>query len=389
MTIQLAERMRALAPYLFAALDRKKEKLVARGVDVISLTIGDPDLPTPQEIVRAGQAALEDPANHRYPAYAGSAAFRREAAAWMQRRFGVALDPDEEIAALIGTKEGIAHLAFALIDPGTVALCPEPGYPVYALAARLAGGEAHVLPLRAEHGFLPRLDEIPAAVAQRARLLWINYPNNPTGAGAPVEFFEEAVAFARRHGLLLCADCAYSELAFDGYRAPSVLELEGAREVTVEFHSMSKTYNMTGWRVGFVAGCRQAVGALARLKSNLDSGVFGAVQQAAVAAMRLDPQHLDALCATYQRRRDVLVEGLRRAGYDPPLPKATFYVWMPVPGGDDAAFAARLMDEAGVMVTPGSGFGAAGSGYVRMTLTASEQRLAEAVERIGRAGVGG
>jgi LL-diaminopimelate aminotransferase len=381
--------MQELAPYLFAELDRKKAEAQARGVDVISFTIGDPDLPTPAEIVEAGQAALADPQNHRYPAYAGSPAFKQAAALWMQRRFDVDLDPDREIVALIGTKEGIGHLPFALVNPGDVVLCPEPGYPVYAGATRLAGGEAHPLPLTAERSFLPDLEGIPKDIRKRAKALWINYPNNPTGAVAPEEFLKKAVAFAKEHDLILCADCAYSEIGFDGYRPPSVLELPGARDVAVEFHSLSKTYNMTGWRVGFIAGRPDIVGALGTLKSNLDTGVFGAVQAAGIAAMRLWPRHLPDLNRIYQRRRDLLVAGLKQAGYSPPTPRATFYIWMPVPGGDDQAFATRLIETAGVIVTPGSGFGPSGKGYVRLCLTMDEDRLQEAVTRIEKAGVSG
>jgi LL-diaminopimelate aminotransferase len=385
---KLAGRMQKLAPYLFAQLDRKKAEAQARGVDVISFTVGDPDLPTPPEIVEAAQAALANPQNHRYPDYAGAKAFREAAAGWMKRRFEVNLDPDREIVALIGTKEGIGHLPFTLVDPGDVVLCPEPGYPVYAIATRLAGGEAHPLPLTAEQSFLPDLDGIPAEVCKRAKALWINYPNNPTGATAPQEFFEKAVAFAHEHQLVLCVDCAYSEIAFDTYRPPSVLELPGARDVTVEFHSLSKTYNMTGWRVGFIAGQPDVVKALGDLKSNLDSGVFGAVQDAGIAAMKLWPKHLPDLMKIYKRRRDLLVEGLQKAGYSPPTPRATFYIWMPVPGGDDQEFATRLIETAGVIVTPGSGFGPSGKGYVRLCLTVDEGRLREAILRIEKAGIG-
>jgi LL-diaminopimelate aminotransferase len=389
MKARLSGRMQKLAPYLFAELDRKRQEAQERGVDVISLTVGDPDLPTPPEIVEAGQKALTNPRNHRYPAYAGSPEFRQAAASWMQRRFGVDLDPDREVVALIGTKEGIGHLPFALVDPGDAVLCPEPGYPVYATATRLAGGEVHPLPLLAERSFLPDQDGVPPQVRKRAKALWINYPNNPTGATAPEEFLEKAVEFAEECRLILCVDCAYSEIAFDAYRPPSVLEIPGAREVAVEFHSLSKTYNMTGWRVGFIAGQPDVVGALGTLKSNLDSGVFGAVQDAGIAAMRLWPRHLPELIRVYQRRRDLLVGGLKRAGYSPSTPRAAFYIWMPVPGGDDRAFANRLIETAGVIVTPGSGFGPSGAGYVRLCLTVDEGRLQEAVLRMEKAGVGG
>ena len=387
MSIKLANRMGELAPYLFAELDRKKVQAQARGMDVISLTIGDPDLPTPPEIVRAGQAAMADPKNHRYPDYAGSKAFRSAAALWMKRRFGVELDPDSEVVALIGSKEGIAHLPMALVNPGEVVLCPEPGYPVYATLTRMVGGQVHDMPLLAENGFLPDLEAIPAAVVQRTKALWINYPNNPTAALAPQAFLEKAVAFAQKNQCVLCVDAAYSEMAFDNLRVPSILEIPGARDVAIEFHSLSKTYNMTGWRVGFAVGNREVVGALGRLKNNLDSGVFTAVQEAAIAAMALWPGHLPELLGTYRKRRDVLCDALEKAGYQPYRPQATFYVWMPVPSGDDVGFASRLIEQAGVMVTPGSGFGPSGKGYVRFALTAPEIRLAEAVERIRKAGV--
>ncbi len=387
MSIKLANRMGELAPYLFAELDRKKTQALARGMDVISLTIGDPDLPTPPEIVRAGQAAMADPKNHRYPDYNGSKAFRSAAAKWMQRRFGVELDADSEVVALIGSKEGIAHLPMALVNPGEVVLCPEPGYPVYATLTRMVGGEAFNMPLTAANDFLPDLEAIPQEVRGRTKALWINYPNNPTAAIAPRAFLEKAVAFAKEHECVLCVDAAYSEMAYDNHRVLSILEIPGAREVAIEFHSLSKTFNMTGWRVGFAAGNREVVSALGRLKNNLDSGVFTAVQDAGIAAMQLWPNHLPALLSTYQKRRDVLCDALEKAGYRPYRPRATFYVWMPVPSGDDVAFAGRLIEQAGVMVTPGSGFGPSGKGYVRFALTAPEDRLAEAVERISKAGV--
>jgi LL-diaminopimelate aminotransferase len=389
MNITRAKRMEELAPYLFADLDRKKKEALDRGVDVISLTIGDPDLPTPQEIVTAGQQALTLPVNHRYPDYAGSAAFRSEAARWMKRRFDVDVDADREVAALIGSKEGIAHLPFVYVDPGDVVLCPEPGYPVYDIATRLAGGEVYHLPLVADNAFLPDLDAIPGDVARRAKILWINYPNNPTGAVAPLEFYQQAVAFAQRHNCLLGVDAAYSEIGFDAYRAPSIFEVQGAREVAIEFHSLSKSFNMTGWRVGFAVGAQNLVGPLADLKSNLDSGIFTAVQDAGIAALQLWPNNLPDLLETYRRRRDCLVSSLQKAGYQASSPQATFYVWMPVPGGDDVRFAAEMIEKVGVLVTPGSGFGPSGKGYVRFSLTVDEDRLEEAVARIEKVGPAG
>ncbi len=384
MSVRLAGRMQKLAPYLFAELDRKKREAQARGLDVISLTIGDPDLPTPAAIVEEGQRALADPANHRYPAYAGGMPFRNAAARWLKRRYGVDLDAEKEIVALIGTKEGIFHLPFVLMDPGDVALVPDPGYPVYSIATRLIGGEVHWLPLREENGFLPDLSSIPGEVLAKARVLWVNYPNNPTAAVADEGFFRRAVGFCREHGLILAVDSAYSEIAFDDYRAPSALQLPGAKEVTIEFHSLSKTYSMCGWRVGFAAGNAEVVSALARLKSNMDSGVFGAIQQAARAAMETWPGHLSEVVDVYRRRRDALVEELRRGGLNPPNPRATFYVWLKVPGGDDQAFAGALVEKTGVLVAPGSGFGPSGKGFVRLALTAPEDRLREAGRRMAK-----
>ncbi|MBW2700702.1 MAG: LL-diaminopimelate aminotransferase [Deltaproteobacteria bacterium] len=380
--MKLAKRIAQLPAYLFADLDKKKQAAIARGMDVISLSIGDPDLPTPELIVRAAEKAVADPANHSYPAYAGSKAFREACAKWMERRFGHRFDADKEVLGLIGSKEGIAHLPLALVDPGDVVLCPQPGYPVYAIATRLVGGEVFEMPLLAKNGFLPDLDAIPTEVADKAKLLWINYPNNPTGAVAGLDFFERVVDFCRAHDIVLCSDNAYSEMCFDDYRAPSVFDVPGAREVAIEFHSMSKTYNMTGWRVGFLAGRADVVEPFRDLKSNLDSGPFSAVQVAAMEAMARGEALVPDLCEIYKGRRDVLVAGLRRAGFEPFVPQATFYVWMPVPGGDDQAFAGRLVDELGVIVTPGSGFGSAGAGYVRFSLTVDEARLEEAVKRI-------
>ena len=380
--MKIAKRIAQLPAYLFAELDKKKQAAIARGMDVISLSIGDPDLPTPELIVRAAEKAVADPANHSYPAYAGSKAFREACAKWMERRFGHRFDADKEVLGLIGSKEGIAHLPLALVDPGDVVLCPQPGYPVYAIATRLVGGEVFEMPLLAKNGFLPDLDAIPTEVADKAKLLWINYPNNPTGAVAGLDFFERVVDFCRAHDIVLCSDNAYSEICFDDYRAPSVFDVPGAREVAIEFHSMSKTYNMTGWRVGFLAGRADVVEPFRDLKSNLDSGPFSAVQVTAMEAMARGEALVPDLCKIYKGRRDVLVAGLRRAGFDPFVPQATFYVWMPVPGGDDQAFAGRLVDELGVIVTPGSGFGPAGAGYVRFSLTVDEARLEEAVKRI-------
>ncbi len=383
MTFQPSEKLKKLPPYLFVELDRKKAEVMARGVDVIDLGIGDPDLPTPDFIVESMVHAVRDPKNHRYPSSKGSARFRQAAADWCRRRFGLALDPDQEVVSLIGSKEGIGHFPIAFVDPGDVVLVPTPAYPVYHIGTLFAGGETHFLPLLRENAFLPDLDSIPSGVLKRARVLWINYPNNPTAAVAPSEFFERAVAFAREHGLILCHDAAYSEMTYDGYTAPSILETPGARDVAIEFHSLSKTFNMTGWRIGFAVGNPELVAGLARAKSNLDSGQFGAVQDAAVAALESDQSAIREMRAIYTRRRDVLVKGLRALGIDAPSPKATFYVWTPVPTGHtSASFSSLLLEEAGIVCTPGNGFGDPGEGYVRMALTVSEGRLEETLSRM-------
>ncbi len=385
--MRFAARMNSIPPYLFAELDRRKREVESRGKEVISFTMGDPDLPTPGPIVEAARRAVADPANHRYPPYAGTLDFRRAAARWMQRRFGVGLDAESELLALIGTKEGIAHISLAALDEGDVALCPDPAYPVYAVSARLAGAEVFTLPLRAGRGFLPDLAAVPGEVLSRARLLWLCYPNNPTGAAASLDHLRQAVEFARKHDLLLCHDAAYSEIVLEGEPSPSVLQIDGSRECAVEFHSLSKTYNMTGWRVGFVAGCREAVKKLGDLKSNLDSSLFGAVQQAGITAMEGWPEHLGPLLDVYRQRRDKLCAGLEGLGFEVNRPRATFYLWLPVPGGDDVEFAGRLVEQAGVLVTPGSGFGEGGRGYVRFALT--QPKVQQALERLRAAGVRG
>lgn len=381
-----SQRVRRIGAYLFADLDRKQEELLGRGVDVISLSTGDPDIPTPAHIVHAMEEAARDPRTHRYPPYRGTAEFRRAAATWFARRFAVELDPDREVLALIGSKEGLAHLPWAIMNPGEVALVPDPGYPVYRSSTIMAEGEPVMVPLRAECGFLPDLERIPPDTLRRARILFLNYPNNPTGATADREFFAHAVAFARRHRLLLVHDNAYSEITYDGYRAPSVLEIPGAKDVAIELHSLSKSFNMTGWRVGFAAGNAEAVAALGTLKTNVDSGVFTAVQHAAVAAL-LGPQDVLApTLAAYRARRDRIVAGLRAVGWAPPLPKATLYIWMPTPKGmPSAVFAGDVLEKTGVVITPGAGYGPMGEGYVRLSLTTPDDRIDEALARIRRA----
>jgi LL-diaminopimelate aminotransferase len=379
--VRIARRIESLPPYLFAELDRKLAAKRAEGVDVISLGVGDPDLPTPPHVVEAMREAVGDPETHRYPSYVGSPAFRRAVAAWYRRRFGVELDPETQVMALIGSKEGIGHIAFAFLDPGDEALVPDPGYPVYGVSARLAGATPVPLPMPAERGFLPDLEAAP--VSARTKVLWLNFPSNPTAAVAGPETFAEAVAFAREHDLLLLHDAAYSEITFDGYVAPSVLQVPGAEEVAVEFGSASKLWNMTGWRIGWAVGSAEALRALAVVKTNLDSGQFTAIQRAAIAALEGPPEHLEALRETYRRRRDLLVGTLNRLGWSLEPPRGSCYVWVPVPEGETSVgFADRLLDAAGIFVAPGSGYGERGEGYVRFSLTVPDDRLAEAMDRL-------
>jgi LL-diaminopimelate aminotransferase len=382
--VRVARRVRDLPPYLFAELDRKIEEKRAAGTDVISLGVGDPDLPTPRHVVEALQAAAEDPSTHQYPSYYGLPELRRAVAAWYRRRFDVELDPETEVQPLIGSKEGIAHLAWAFVDPGDEALVPDPGYPVYDIGTRLAGGTAVPLPHTAQTGFRPDLGA--ARPTGRVRLMWLGFPSNPTAAVAELPVFQEAVDFARDHGLLLAHDLAYSEITFDGFIAPSVLQVPGANEVSIEFGSASKIFNMTGWRVGWAVGNPEAIRALATVKTNIDSGIFNAVQRATVAGLEGPMDHLPPLLETYRRRRDVLVDALNDLGWDLKPPLGSFYVWFPTRDGFSSAdFAELLLDRAGVVVAPGAGYGRLGEGYVRASLTVPDDRLEEAVERIRRA----
>ena len=378
-----AERLTRLPPYLFAEMDRMKLDAIRRGVDIVNLGIGDPDLPTPSHIVARLQEAAADPRNHQYPSYEGLAEFTKAVAAWYARRFGVSLDPKTEVLSLIGSKEGIGHLPLAFVNPGDVVLVPDPGYPVYQAGTILAGGIPYPLPLRQENRFLPDLTAIPRDVLRKAKVLFLNYPNNPTAAVADGTFFEEAVEFARRHHLILCHDAAYSEIAFDGYLPGSVLAVEGAREVAIEYHSLSKTYNMTGWRIGCAVGSSAILAGLGQVKTNLDSGIFQAVQHAAIAALSGPQECVAQMRKIYQERRDVLVEGLRGLGLDVESPRASFYVWWRVPRGyTSTEFTALLLSRAGIVTTPGVGFGTAGEGFVRAALTVDLRRIHEAVRRL-------
>ncbi len=375
-----AQRIEHLPPYLFARIDEMKAKKRAEGVDVIDLGVGDPDLATPPHIVDALIEAAKNPDNHHYPSYLGMAAYRQAVAGWYKRRFGVDLDPDSQVISLMGSKDGVAHIPEALVGPGDYVLVPSPGYPVYSTGALFAEGKTYEMPLTKENGFLPDLDAIPKDVAGKAKLMWINYPNNPTSAIAPPSFYQEVVEFAREHDIVVVSDNAYSEISFDGYRAPSFLETDGAEEVGIEMHSLSKTYNMTGWRIGMAVGNAEVIRGLGIVKTNIDSGVFNPVQYAAIAALEGPQDCVAEACSIYQERRDVLVSGLKKLGFDVTTPRATFYVWMSVP--DSISFAARMLDETGIVVTPGVGFGRAGEGYVRFAITRSVDRIQEAVARM-------
>lgn len=384
--IKFAERIEKLPPYLFAAIDAKKAEVQARGVDVIDLGVGDPDMPTPAHIVASLQKAAAKKENHRYPSYVGMPSFRQAATDWFARRFGVDFDPASEVVSLIGSKEGIAHMPLAFVDPGDYVLVPDPGYPVYAIATSFAGGIPYKMPLTAANGFLPDYDAIPAEVAEKAKLLFINYPNNPTGAVADEAFFLKTIEFAARHNIIVCHDAAYTEIAYDGYRPLSFLEVPGAREVGLEFHSLSKTYNMTGWRIGFAIGNPELVAGLGKVKTNIDSGAFQAIQEAAITALSADQQCVREMCEIYRSRRDLMVSFLTRAGFRLKSPQATFYLWIDNPAGmTSAEVSAMFLEKSGVVVTPGNGFGDAGEGYFRISLTVPEARLNEAGERIVKA----
>ena len=381
---EIADRLKKLPPYLFAEIDRKKKAAIAAGRDVINLGVGDPDTPTPEFVIEALARAARDPATHQYAFDNGDPGLRESIAKWFERRYGVKLDPDAEIYPTIGSKEAIGHLPLAFVNPGDVVLIPEPGYPPYRSGTIFCGGEPFTLPLLEENGFLPDLKSVPADVRRRAKVLWLNFPNSPTGVLATKEFFEEAAAFCRDSGIVLAQDAAYAEMVFEG-RSLSVLEVEGAREVAIEFHSFSKTFNMTGWRVGWAAGSAELVGALGRVKTNLDSGIFTSIQRAAAAALERYDEVNRRMTELYRRRRDVFCSGLSKNGWKLRVPDATFYVWFHAPEGwTSERTVTRFLEEADIVTTPGNGFGKAGEGYVRAALTVGEDRLAEAVERIGK-----
>jgi LL-diaminopimelate aminotransferase len=382
--IEPADRIKRLPPYLFKEIDRQRDEVAARGVDIIDLGVGDPDRPTPDHIVAAGQRAMAQPRHHRYPTYSGMETFRETAAAWFETRFGVPLGLDR-VVTLIGSKEGVAHFPLAYVNPGDLVLATSPAYPVFATAAMFCGGEVHFVPLTREHDFLPDLEAIPEDLAARAKIIYVNYPNNPTGAAADLCFFERLVDYCRRHQIILMHDAAYSEMWLDDFVPPSVLEVPGAMDLAIEFHSLSKTYNMTGWRLGFAVGNADLVGNLGRVKSQIDSGAFEAVQMAGIEALTGDQSGVAEMRRIYRRRRDIMVAGLKDLGLDVDPPRATFYLWAPVPSGfTSARFASLLLTEAGLVCTPGNGFGDPGEGYVRFALCVPEHRLQEAVDRLGK-----
>ena len=382
MTVEWAKRIKELPPYLFAEIDAKKQEMKAKGVDIIDLGIGDPDIPTPPNIIDALKKAAEDPSNHRYPSYEGMLSFREAAANWYKERFGVKVDPKTEVVTLIGSKEGIAHTPLAFVNPGDVVLVPDPGYPVYSVAASFAGAVSYQMPLLKENDFLPDLDAIPEEIRKKAKLMFINYPNNPTSAVTEKDFFEEVVDFASRHNILVCHDAAYTEVAFDGFSPPSFLEVDGAGDVGMEFHSLSKTFNMTGWRLGFAAGNRRAISGLGKVKTNIDSGVFQAVQCAGIEGLKNYSLGMADRRKIYEERRNIFCSGLDEVGIKYITPRATFYVWFEVPDGlSSKDFTSKLLTEAGIVVTPGNGFGKCGEGYIRVSITIGTERLAEAVER--------
>ena len=380
-----AKRLTQLPPYLYVQIRKKVREAQERGVDVISLGVGDPDQPTPAHVIDALSKAANDPKNHQYPTgeEKGMPAFRKAVAAWYERRFGVTLDPETEVLALIGSKEGNHHLALAVLDPGDTAIVPDPGYPAYLASAVFAGATVERVPLRPENKFLLDFDDVPADLAKRTKMIWLSYPNNPTTAVATPDFWQRAVDFCKRNDIVLVSDNPYSEISFDGYRAPSALQAKGAKDVTVEFNSLSKPYNMTGWRIGMAVGNKDLIAAIDQVKENTDSGQFNAVQYAAIAALEGPQDIVQRNIAVYKRRRDLVIETLREIGLEVEPPKATFYLWAPTPKGvGSIEFAGRLLDLCGVSVTPGIGYGSLGEGFFRMSLSTPDARLEEAMTRI-------
>ncbi len=381
--MKFARRIEQLPPYLFVEISRKIAQKRAEGIDVVTFAIGDPDIPTPSHILDRLQEASQDPPNHRYPESEGLPELRRAVAQWYEERFGVTLDPDKEILPLIGAKEGIGHAALCFIDPGDVALVPDPGYPVYSVGTMFAGGECHWMPLVEENQWLPDLKAIPSEVADKAKAMWLNYPNNPTGAIAGEDFFEEVVDFAKRHDVPVLHDAPYTEVAYDDYRPMSFLQAPGAKDVGIEFHSLSKSYNMTGWRIGMAVGNAEMINALMRVKSNLDSGIPQAIQHAAIEALQGPQDCIQEHNRIYQRRRDKVVATLRQIGLEVSVPRASLYVWAKLPPGwKSGAFSALLIEEKAIVVTPGAGYGRYGEGYIRLSLTIADEQMEKGLARL-------
>ena len=382
-----SNRLTKVPPYLFEEIDRKKKEAIAKGVDIINLGIGDPDQPTPDYIIESMKVAVSDSSTHDYPSSSGEQSYREAVAKWYKNRFNVNVDSNTEVTGLIGSKEGLAHLSLAYIDEGDIALIPSPSYPVYKMWTMMSGGTPYLLPLAANNDYLPELSTIPTDIAKKAKLLYLNYPNNPTGAIASKVFLKNAVEFAKAYDLIIVYDNAYCDMTFDGYQAPSILEIEGAKDVAIEFCSLSKSYNMTGWRIAMAVGNPAIIKALRVIKSNADSGQFKAVQQAAISALE-NTKSIKDLNAMYTKRRDTLLSGLNSLGWKLEAPKATFYFWIPIPSGETStSFAAKLLEECGIVTVPGSGYGETGEGYIRMAITVSETRLAEAVQRMKENGI--
>ena len=386
--ISPAKRLQALPPYVFARLDELKARAREQGLDLIDLGMGNPDGPAPQAAIEAAISALRDPSIHGYPPFEGTASFRRAIATWYNRRYGVHLNPDSEALPLLGSKEGLTHLALAYLDPGDLVLVPTPAYPAHFRGPLIAGARVHSLILKPENDWVIDITAIPEKVAQEAKILYFNYPSSPTGATAPREFFEEIVAFARHYQILLVHDLCYAELAFDGYQPTSLLEIPGAKDIGVEFHTLSKTYNMAGWRIGFVVGNQDIIQGLRTLKTNLDYGIFSALQTAAETALQLPDSYVNQVQERYRTRRDFLIKGLAELGWDIPKPQATMYLWVPCPVGVSSTdFALSVLQETGVVLTPGNAFGVGGEGYVRVSLIAECDRLEEVLQRFKAANI--
>jgi LL-diaminopimelate aminotransferase len=388
MEIKGAERLQHLPVYLFDALDSAKAELVAKGVDVIDLGVGDPDRPTPSYVIDALKKAVDNPANLHYPSFKGLPVFRQAVAHWYKENFNVLLDPDTEVLSAIGSKRAMADMPLAFINPGEVLLLPDPCYPAYIPGAIMAGGEVAFMPLKEENGFMPDLDAIPEEMCKKAKLMYLNFPGNPTAALAPSSFFEKVVAFAKKNEIIVAHDCPYSEAVYDGERQPSFLETPGAKEVGVEFHSMSKVFNMSGWRIAFAVGNKDVLSKLAKVRSNVDMGIFEPLQHAAIAALTGSMDFTRETTAIYKERRDVLCDGLNKLGWNMIIPKGTFFVWTRVPakGVSSADFASQVLQKSGVLITPGTGFGQGGEGYIRIALTVDKERMKEVVARIEKAG---